>query len=132
MTLIRLNKQIVAEFDEQTLTLRKRIVGSRHILRQPPAIAFARQIIDYVRSQDCQRIEVVDTERGVVYTASFPTFLEFGIPIERGGFEPQIALPLRYWKVRLPGTANETVVPGAVDVKAKPERPTATQLAFGF
>lgn len=130
MALIKLNGAVVCEFDEQSLTLKKKILGSKHILRQPPAICFAKEIISYCKTQRCEAVEVTDTERGVIYSTPFANFEAYGVEIARGGYETQLALPLRYWKVRIPGGS---VVQSAGNNNSNVEaKPAVEQLAFGF
>lgn len=102
--------------------LRKTIVGSRHILRQPPAIAFDVAHIEAARLAGVQRIAVHDAESGATYRASFEDFCSKAIRLDRGA-GPQLALPLRYWQAD--GVQVQTISSPAAE-----RPPAARQLAF--
>jgi len=81
--------------------LRRRVQGSRHQLRQPPAWAFERNILEQAHEAGASVVEVHDTETGITYTAPMATLWQKGIRIQRGHGE-QIALPLNLWHVEDP------------------------------
>jgi hypothetical protein len=81
----------------------KSIIGSRHILRQPPGIAFSVASIQAAQQAGALRLEIIDTETGTRYTAAMALLLEKGFRLQRGGFEPQIALTLDHWNISKPG-----------------------------
>lgn len=103
--------------------LRKTIHGSRHILRQPPAIAFDLAHIEAAKQAGVQRVAVHGAENGAIYRASFGDFCTKAIRLNRGA-GPQQALPLRYWQRN--GDQVQTIEPPAA------ERPqvAARQLAL--
>ncbi|HZU05263.1 MAG TPA: hypothetical protein VFB73_04770 [Chloroflexota bacterium] len=82
-------------------TVRKFIRGSKHFLRQPPAIATDFAVLLEAQAAGFEVLEVVDTETGVVYTAAIERVLAEGIAISRG-FGEQRALRLERWARRDP------------------------------
>ena len=69
----------------------KHIVGSKHLLRKPPAIAFGVDVLAQAKALGATEVAVEDTEAGTVYRATIgdiegPTSLEFdrghGLPVE--------------------------------------------------
>jgi len=83
-------------------TLRKRVRGSIHQLRQPPAWAIDLQILEAARQDGAEWVEITDIENSKVYRAPLVAFFIHGIRIDRG-FGPQIALPLAHWRVEALG-----------------------------
>ena len=76
----------------------KKIQKSKHFLESPPAIAVDKKIFDAnYKLRKIKGVKVFETEENVTYTASVETFIQFSIIIDRG-FEPQYALPLKYWE----------------------------------
>lgn len=102
--------------------LRKTVHGSRHILRQPPAIAFDLAHIEAARRAGVRRVLVHDAENGATYHASFETFCTKAIPLDRGA-GPQLALPLCYWQ--RDGDEGRTI-----EAPVKPPAEAARQLAL--
>jgi len=47
---------------------------------------------------DTNNIIVEDTESGLIYECPTKVFAEHAFEIQRGAFEPQLALTLNYWK----------------------------------
>jgi len=83
-------------------TLRKRVRGSLHQLRQPPAWAIDMQILEAARRDGAEFVEVADVESRKVYKAPILAFFLHGIHINRG-FGQQIALPINFWRIETPG-----------------------------
>jgi len=83
-------------------TLRKRVRGSLHQLRTPPAWAFDVSILEAARQDGAQTVEVADVESRKVYKAPILAFFLHGVHINRG-FGQQTALPLAYWHVEALG-----------------------------
>jgi len=83
-------------------TLRKRVRGSIHMLRQPLAWAFDLNILEAARQDGAERVEITDVEGGKVHQTPLVAFFIHGIRIDRG-FGPQIALPLAHWRVEALG-----------------------------
>lgn len=73
---------------------KKSIIGSRHILRKPRAIALAVESLCQAEQVGASEIQITDKESGSVYSCSIEHFKEYAFPIQRGGFEPQLALPI--------------------------------------
>lgn len=93
--------------------LRKRVRGSVHFLRRPPAIAWDTVALEQARALGATRCEVRDVETGVVYVAPLDALDRYGFDLDRG-HGLQRALPLDRWTVTEPG------------------EPQAVQLALGL
>ncbi len=89
---IRVAGYIVGEVASGVFT--KSIFGSRHILRKPRAIALAVESLTQAEQVGAHDIQITDKESGWVYSCSIEQFKEYAFPIQRGGFEPQLALPI--------------------------------------
>lgn len=77
-------------------TFRKSVVGSKHFLQNPPAIA-----CDVYSLQEAQKVGaywlvVRDAESGKTYTVSIGKLLLYGFKVERG-FGSQKALLMKEW-----------------------------------
>jgi len=81
---------------------RKRIKGSKHILRVPPAIAVDTDALKAAENLGARQVVVEDVENGTLYYASVQTFWEHGFRFNRG-FGDQIGLPLHRWQVQRRG-----------------------------
>ncbi len=81
---------------------KKSILGSRHILRKPPAIALSVESLRQAEQVGASEIQITDTESKRVYSCTIEHFKEFSFPIQRGGFEPQLALPIGRFDVISP------------------------------
>jgi hypothetical protein len=66
-------------------------------LRKPPAIAFSVESLNQAEAAGAVRVEVKDRDTGAIYRASIKHIREKGFPVNRAGFEPQIALSLEGW-----------------------------------
>ncbi len=77
----------------------KRVWGAKHMLREPPAWALSKAVVEQIQAQGVREIIVNDLEDGRSYSASLSDFLRFGFPVQRGRFEPQLALPLARWAI---------------------------------
>lgn len=98
---------------------KKTISASRHILRRPPAIALAVEALEQAEQAGAQDIEIKDIETGQLYTSTVEHFRRYCFPLQRGGFEPQIALPLERFAVSAPLViASRAPKPG--EIKRKP------------
>jgi len=80
--------------------LRKKICGSLHLLRKPPAIALDARMYDRYRPY-FDEIEITDTETGTVYRAGAPYFDKRRFVIERG-YGKQYVLELKHWHTNTP------------------------------
>jgi hypothetical protein len=82
--------------------LRKRVIGSMHMLRQPPAWAFDTSIMEAARQDGATQVEVVDIETKRAYQAAIDAFNAYGFRFNRG-YGDQVGLALCYWRVETPG-----------------------------
>jgi hypothetical protein len=78
--------------------LQKRVRGSVHMLRRPPAWAIDAAIFERARKDGALVVEVYDVETGKTYWAAISAFKRWGIEIDRGHGR-QVALPLGRWQV---------------------------------
>ena len=82
--------------------LRKRVIGSVHMLRQPPAWAFDTSILEAARQDGATQVEVVDVESHKTYRAPLDAFFVHGFRFNRGHGD-QMGLALCYWRVEAAG-----------------------------
>ena len=75
----------------------KYVNGCKHKLRKPPAWAVTKSAIDQIRNE-VNIIIIHDNDDGKEWSVSMETFLDKSFTICRGGFEPQLALVLNYWR----------------------------------
>jgi hypothetical protein len=75
----------------------------KHYLEKPPAIAFSVDSLYQSERAGAVRVQVTDRDTKAIYRATIAAIREHGIPLCRGGFEPQIALPLERWSKQTPG-----------------------------
>lgn len=85
-------------------TLCKRVYGSKHILRKPPAIAIDAPLYDAYRAQ-FDALAVEDMETGKVYRLSAKRFDALRWTLERG-YGKQYAVALRFWSCDSPDSAQ--------------------------
>ena len=98
---------------------KKSISGSRHILRKPPAIALSVEALRLADQAGAHDIQITDIESARLYTCSIEYFKQFAFPLQRGGFEPQLALQLERFDVSSPLViASRAPKPGEVRSKA--------------
>lgn len=94
----------------------RRIVGSRHLLRKPPAITNDLAALTEAERLGADRVRIVDSETGIEYLCASLTIREYGFYLDRGHGK-QIALPLPYWTQCAPdGTITQPTLP-----KQKPQ-----------
>ena len=77
-------------------TFRKTIRGSKHLLRQPPAIAFDTSTLYDAQAAGAVWCEVEDTETRTTYRAKIDRILEKGTAFNRG-WGDQIYLEIGFW-----------------------------------
>jgi hypothetical protein len=82
--------------------LRKRVIGSMHMLRQPPAWAIDSQILEQAQRDGAREVEITDTETGRIYRTAIDTFNAHGFRFNRG-FGDQVGLALYRWHVEALG-----------------------------
>lgn len=76
---------------------RKRVQRSKHMLRQPPAWCLSVESLEQAEAAGARVVVLHETEDDIFYSASIATINRYGQRLERGGYEPQIRLELRYW-----------------------------------
>jgi hypothetical protein len=81
--------------------LHRKMVGSRHILTNPPSIALGIDPLNKAIQLSAETIWIQDTETGLEYRTDIWNFKNKAILINRG-FGDQMALPLVYWRVTDP------------------------------
>jgi len=79
---------------------RKRVVGSKHKLRKPPAWCISKEAFCHEVLPNTKNIIIEDVESGLVYECLTKVFAEHAFEIQRGNFEPQLALTLNHWEVK--------------------------------
>lgn len=81
----------------QAGAFRKSIDFSKHALRYPPALALSVDSLQQAKRAGAEAIEIYDRETGRVYSCAITHFMRYSFELQRGGYERQRALPLRYW-----------------------------------
>ena len=95
--LIKVGERVVGCLQDNTFT--KRVRGSKHQLRKPPAWCISKEAFIQEILPNISRIVVEDTENGRYYECSTQTFETHSFEIQRGSYEPQLALTLNFWQV---------------------------------
>lgn len=101
---IRVNNKIVGTVDGKLFL--KKVSGSIHFLRVPPAISFDKQSLKSAYDYGATDVNVTDRETGISYCASIVDIYSNGFVVERG-FGTQIALPMDRWKKIEPNVQPE-------------------------
>ncbi len=81
---------------------KKEIQFSRHALRTPPALALSIESLTQAEQVGATEIQITDKESGRVYSCSIDHFKKNSFLIQRGGFEPQLALLLDRFDITSP------------------------------
>lgn len=81
----------------QNHTFIKRVQGSKHMLRRPPAWCISKDAFCERILPATQYVIIEDVESGLNYQISTETFAEHCFEIQRGNFEAQLAMELRFW-----------------------------------
>jgi len=89
-------------------TLRKRVRGSIHQLRQPPAWAVDAEILEAAKRDGATQVEVVDVESHKTHRAPLDAFFVHGFRFNRGHGD-QIGLALCHWRVETLGAQQLTL-----------------------
>lgn len=76
------------------------------MLRKPPALCIDARLYDAYRPL-FDAIEYTDEDSGRVYRIDAAPFDKYRFVIQRGGYPPQYACPLRYWAVYDPNAPQE-------------------------
>ena len=63
-------------------------------LRVPEGWSFDKRIMNY----EWKQLRVLD-DKNNLYTCSRALFKMYAIEIQRGGYEPQLTLPMNYWNI---------------------------------
>ena len=79
-------------------TLQKRVRGSIHMLRRPPAWCVDAAILVQARKDGAQMVEVTDIETRRIYRAAVDAFALHGFKFNRGHGD-QIGLALSHWRI---------------------------------
>ena len=77
---------------------RKRVIGSKHMLRKPPSWCISKEAFCGEILPNTETIIIEDVENGLIYECPTEVFAEHAFEIQRGNFEPQLALTLNYWE----------------------------------
>lgn len=86
----------VAYFATQTRTLQKGIDFTKHIVRQPRAIAFDADVLAQAEKLGAQHIQVKDITTNDIWTITFADFRRYQFSVNRG-FGLQYAAALDHW-----------------------------------
>lgn len=90
----------------------KRVCGSRHFLRKPPAIALDIDTLEQALRLGATKVEVYDMESGMFYRAKIDLIFEKGFRFNRG-FGDQIALCLSRWEIEQTDQGKQMTLWGA-------------------
>lgn len=93
--LIKAGNRVIGEISDSTLF--KRVSGSRHMLKRPPAWAWDAYALQQALAVGAVSVAVFDTETGILYTVPLAYFLKYGTPFNYG-WGDQIYLPLGQWQ----------------------------------
>lgn len=97
MKKVYLDGKCVGSIEGRTFT---RYARCSHLLRYPePSWALAETIFAGEILPRCDTIVIHSPETGKAYQVSVRDFERHSFRLQRGNFEPQMALPLRYWQV---------------------------------
>lgn len=76
----------------------KSVCASKHQLRKPPAWCLSCESLEQAEAAGAREVQLTDRDSGTIYRASLDCVHKNGKRMERGGFEPQIRLELRFWQ----------------------------------
>jgi hypothetical protein len=113
----------------------KSIVGSRHLLTHPPAIALSVDSLKQAKALGATEIRITDRETGTVYSADIAYFEHYSFPVQRGGYEAQRALPLERFSVTMTATPAYQSMPtitASVQDSGPLVKTETVQLSFTF
>ena len=89
-----------------TDTFYKKLAGSRHFLRKPPAIAFDVASLEQAKAAGAEVVKVTDKETGITYTATILHIFAKGKKFNRG-YGEQIYLTMNGWSRRGKGITTQ-------------------------
>jgi len=98
---IKAQGKVIGYLEDHTFT--KRVIGSKHKLRKPPAWCISKEAFCEQIMPNTENVIVEDMESGLTYECPTKVFAEHAFEIQRGNFEPQLALTLHYWKKQTNG-----------------------------
>ena len=87
-------------------TFYKKLAGSRHFLRKPPAIAFDVSSLEQAKAAGAEVVKVTDKETGITYTATMLHIFAKGKKFNRG-YGEQIYLAMSGWTRRGKGIVTQ-------------------------
>lgn len=91
---------------------RKRVQGSKHMLRVPRrAWAVDSADLDAAERMGAVVLELTDAESGTTWRVGLRTLRERGRRLERG-YGEQVALDLEHWRTEQPGAARQLALLG--------------------
>lgn len=108
---------------ERTHEYYRKVDGSRHFLRKPPAITSDVAALSEAERLGADRVRIVDSETGNEYTCIIAVIRDYGFTVDRG-YGRQIALTFPYWIRTAP---DGTVTPPTLPKQPKPQPEPATQ-----
>jgi hypothetical protein len=94
--LIKVGDKVVGCLRDRTFV--KRMQGSRHMLRRPLAWCISKEAFYEEVLSNSENIVIEDLESGLVYECLTQVFAKHSFEIQRGNYEPQLALTLNYWE----------------------------------
>jgi len=96
-TKVRAHGKIIGYLQDHTFI--KPVIGSKHMLRRPPAWAIDAEAFDEEIKPNITEFVVIDKGTGIEYHASVETFDRLKRELDRG-FGRQYFLTLNHWQVR--------------------------------
>jgi len=100
MTPILVGKVCVGVVEGQVF--HKNVIGSKHMLRKPPAWAFDISTLDQAEIAGARTVQIRDMESGREYVAPIATIRARGFLVTRGHGR-QVALGLGHWQLQREG-----------------------------
>jgi hypothetical protein len=88
-------------------TFQKRLESRRHFLRRPSAIALSLDSLEQAEKAGALFIKIIDLDSGRVFWTIIEHMRNKGFIIQRGGFEPQLALRLKDWSPKKPALEKQ-------------------------
>ena len=114
---IRISNRYVGEVKNDNFE--KKIQFSKHSLHKPPALALSVESLQQAEQFGAREIYITDIESGRVYSCTIDHFKSHAFPIQRGGFEPQLALILEQFDVSSPLVIS-SCMPKRGEIRFKP------------
>lgn len=81
----------------------KKTAKDANFLQRPPALALSIGSLEQAEREGAHKVEITHARTGKVYSASIDLIWQHGTKTQRGGYEPQIYLPLEFWEIYSPG-----------------------------